>query len=127
MTLVAEPLAGKREGLQGGPPITNSNIMEKQTQASSNDVGSLADDARALMAATADVAGDKVCEARKRLAAALERGKELCEHAREKVVEGAKATDQAVREHPYQAIGVAFGVGAILGYLVTRRCCHKND
>ena len=101
--------------------------MNKQTEPGSSDLGSLAEDARALMAATADVAGDKVSEARKRLAAALERCKVICDRAREKVVEGAKATDQAVREHPYQAIGVAFGVGAILGYLVTRRCCHKND
>ena len=38
-------------------------------------VGTLAEDARALMAATADVAGEKVSEARKRLAAALESGK----------------------------------------------------
>ena len=45
--------------------------MNKQTQAISNDMGALAEDARALMAATADVAGEKVGEARKRLAAAL--------------------------------------------------------
>ena len=37
----------------------------------------LAEDARALMAATADVAGEKVGEARKRLAAALDRAKEI--------------------------------------------------
>ena len=51
--------------------------MSKETQAISHDVGQLAEDARALMAATADVAGEKVGEARKRLAAALESGKEI--------------------------------------------------
>jgi ElaB/YqjD/DUF883 family membrane-anchored ribosome-binding protein len=51
--------------------------MEKQTQATGNDMGTLAEDARALVAATADVAGDKVAEARRRLAGALESGKEL--------------------------------------------------
>ena len=40
-------------------------------------MGTLADDARNLMTATADVAGEKVSDARKRLAAALERGKEI--------------------------------------------------
>ena len=35
----------------------------------------LAEDARALMTATADVAGEKVAEARTRLAAGLERAK----------------------------------------------------
>jgi len=87
----------------------------------------LADDARALMAATADVAGEKVSEARKRLAAALERGKEICGRVKEKAVEGAKAADEAVHEHPYQAIGIALGVGAILGYLVARRCSRSCD
>ena len=55
----------------------NTDDMNKQTQATSNDMGTLADDARALMAATADVAGEKVGEARKRLAAALDSGKEI--------------------------------------------------
>ena len=41
--------------------------MNKQTQAISNDMSQLADDARALMAATADVAGEQVSAARKRL------------------------------------------------------------
>ena len=73
------------------------------------------------------VAGDKVGEARKRLAAALENGKELYGRARDKAVEGVKATDQAVREHPYQAIGIALGVGALLGYLVARRFNGNRD
>jgi ElaB/YqjD/DUF883 family membrane-anchored ribosome-binding protein len=101
--------------------------MNKQTQAISNDMGALAEDARALMAATADVAGEKVGEARKRLAAALERGKEIYGRVREKAVEGAKAADEAVHEHPYQAIGIALGVGVILGYLIARRCSRNCD
>ena len=87
----------------------------------------LAEDARALMTATADVAGEKVGEARKRLAAALERGKEIYGRVREKAVEGAKAADAAVHEHPYQAIGIAVGVGALLGYLAGRRCSRSSD
>ena len=101
--------------------------MDKPTEATSNDMGTLAEDARALMAATADVAGEKVGEARERLAAALERGKEIYGHVREKAVEGVKATDEAVHEHPYQAIGIAFGVGALIGYLVARRCSRTCD
>ena len=101
--------------------------MDKQTQASSNDMGTLAEDARALMAATADVAGDKVAEARKRLAAALDSGKKIVGRVKEKAVEGAKATDEVVHEHPYEAIGIAFGVGTILGYLLSRRCSCNRD
>ena len=101
--------------------------MTKQTHATSNDLGTLAEDARALMAATADVAGEKVSDARKRLAAGLDSGNEIAGRVREKAVEGAKAADEAVREHPYQAIGIALGVGAILGFLVARRCSRNGD
>ena len=101
--------------------------MNKHTQATSNDMGTLAEDARALMAATVDVAGEKVGEARKRLAAALERAKEIAGNVRDKAVAGAKATDEAVREHPYQAIGIAVGVGAILGFIFARRCSRNCD
>jgi len=90
-------------------------------------MNALADDARALMAATADVAGEKVGEARKRLASALERTKEIASRVREKAVESAKAADEAVHEHPYQAIGIAFGVGALLGYLIARQCPRQRD
>ena len=87
----------------------------------------LAEDARALMAATADVAGEKVSEARKRLVAALDSAKEIAGRVRDKAVEGAKAADEAVREHPYQAIAIGVGVGAILGYIVARRCSRNCD
>src|SRR5881394_381463 len=100
--------------------------MNKQSQAIENDLGTLAEDARALMAATADVAGEKVGEARKRLAAALERGKEIAGDVRDKAIQGAKAADEAVREHPYQAIAIGVGIGALVGYLLGRRC-SRND
>ena len=101
--------------------------MDKRTETTGNDMGTLAEDARALMAATADVAGEKVSEARKRLAAALERGKVIYGRVKEKAVEGAKATDQAVHEHPYQAIGIALAAGAVIGYLVARRCSRNGE
>jgi len=101
--------------------------MSKETQAIRNHVSQLAEDTRALVAATADVAGEKVSEARKRLAAALESGKEIYGRVREKAVEGAKVADQSVREHPYQAIAIGGGVGALIGYLVARRCAGNRD
>jgi ElaB/YqjD/DUF883 family membrane-anchored ribosome-binding protein len=104
-----------------------SKTMEKQTQAVSDAMGTLAEDARALMTATADVAGEKVSDARKRLAAALESGKEIYGRVKAKAVEGAKAADEAVHEHPYQAIAIGVGVGALLGYLIARRCSRSCD
>jgi ElaB/YqjD/DUF883 family membrane-anchored ribosome-binding protein len=91
-------------------------------------MGTVAEEARALMAATAEVAGEEVADAHRRLARALERGKEICGCVREKAVEEAKAANAAVHQHPYQAIGIAFGVGALVGYLATHRCgCRRHD
>jgi len=101
--------------------------MNKETEAISNHIGALAEDAHALMTATADVAGEKVGEARKRLAAALDRAKQIAGNVREKAVAGAKATDEAVHEHPYQAIAIGVGVGALLGYLLARRGSRSCD
>ena len=39
----------------------------------------------------------------------------------EKAREGARATDKVIREHPYQSIGLAFGLGLLIGVLVTRK------
>lgn len=89
-------------------------------------MGTLAEDARALMVATADVAGNKVGEARQRLAAALEGSKELYGRGRDKVVEKAKVVDETVHEHPYPAMGIAFGVGLLAGALVTRWCSRSH-
>jgi len=107
--------------------IEPSHNMNKHTKEESPDMSTLAEDARALMAATADVAGEKVSEARKRLAAALESGKELYGRVRDKAVEGAKVADKAVHEHPYEAIGAAFGIGALVGYLLARRRSRNSD
>jgi ElaB/YqjD/DUF883 family membrane-anchored ribosome-binding protein len=81
----------------------------------------LMEDAQALLSATAHVAEEKVVEARKRLTAAIEKGTEAWSNVQEKAIAGAKATDQVIRDNPYKALGVALGVGAIIGYLLRRR------
>ena len=101
--------------------------MNKQTQAIRNDLGTLAEDARALMAATADVAGEKVVEARERLAAALESSKEIYGQVRNKTIEGVKVADRIVRDNPYPAIGIAFGIGAVIGCVIANRCSRNCD
>jgi ElaB/YqjD/DUF883 family membrane-anchored ribosome-binding protein len=101
--------------------------MKKHTHATDNDMGTLVEDARALMAATADVAGEKVGEARQRLGAALENAREIAGRVRDKAVAGARAADEAVHEHPYQAIAMGVGVGALIGFLFARRCSGSSD
>lgn len=81
----------------------------------------LIDDAQALLSATSHTAEGKVREARDRLSAALERARAAWGNVQDKAVAGAKATDQAIREHPYTAIGIAAGIGALVGFLWARR------
>lgn len=100
--------------------------MDKHKHSAGNDMGTLAEHAHALMTETADVAGEKVAEARKRLHAALESAKEIAANVRDKAVAGAKATDEAIREHPYKAVGIALGAGALIGFLIARRCSRKD-
>jgi ElaB/YqjD/DUF883 family membrane-anchored ribosome-binding protein len=58
---------------------------------------------------------------RSRLSSALAAAKETCQRVEEKAVAGAKVADKTIREHPYESIGVAFGVGLLIGVLVGRR------
>ena len=89
------------------------------------DLESLARDAEDLLKATAGDASEKAKEARTRVVAALERAKATCVHLQEQTVATAKAAakkaDTVIREHPYESIGVAFGIGLLIGVLVTRK------
>jgi ElaB/YqjD/DUF883 family membrane-anchored ribosome-binding protein len=63
---------------------------------------------------------DGTSEIRSRLAAAIEAAKATCQKLEDKTLAAAKATDHVIREHPYESIGVAFGVGLLIGVLVAR-------
>ena len=97
--------------------MTNEASIEKIMA----DLKTLSNDAEALMKATAGQAGDKAGELRERLAAALESAKATCQRIEDRAVAGAKAADQTIREHPYESIGAAFGIGLLIGVLVGRR------
>jgi ElaB/YqjD/DUF883 family membrane-anchored ribosome-binding protein len=47
--------------------------------------------------------------------------KAMLQRAEEKAVEQAKAADRVIREHPYQTIGLAFGLGLLIGVLARRK------
>lgn len=82
-------------------------------------------DAEGLIKATADELGDrlndKAQEARSRLLASLESAKDSYRSLEDRAMAGAKATDRAIRDHPYQSLGLAFGIGLLFGLLVSRR------
>jgi len=51
---------------------------------------------------------------------AMEKAKDVCERLQNQTAAAAKAADKTVREHPYQSIGIAFGLGVLIGVLTSR-------
>jgi len=97
------------------------STVEQNTDKLISDLKRVVRDSEELLQTTAGVVGEKAHDARERLAAALEIAKKTCHKIEEKTIETAKAADKTIREHPYQSIGLAFGIGLLIGVLVTRK------
>ena len=82
-------------------------------------------DAEELLRATASQAGEKVVAARERIQASLATAKVKLTDAEQVLLEksklAAKATDEYVRDNPWQAVGAAALAGLVLGVLISRR------
>src|SRR5262245_17893489 len=82
-------------------------------------------DAEDLLKATAATAGEKVAAARERIQDRIHSAKIKLTEAEEAVVlktrEAARATDAFVHDNPWYAVGIAAGVGLIIGMLIGRR------
>lgn len=86
-----------------------------------HDAHALVDAARALIEATAQVTDNKVTAARQRLVQAVETGQAALSRLQEKAIEGTRAADRAVHDHPYPTIATAFGLGALVALILSRR------
>lgn len=82
-------------------------------------------DTEALLKETANQGGEKLAEVRAKAEESLgvvkARMAEAQAALRVKTKEAAKATDTYVHENPWQAAGIAAGVGLMIGLLVGRR------
>ncbi len=82
-------------------------------------------DAEELLKLTAGQAGEKIAAARDRIQRGLEQAKtklvELEGKAVEKTKAAARATDAYVHENPWKSVGIAAGVGFLLGWLLGRK------
>jgi ElaB/YqjD/DUF883 family membrane-anchored ribosome-binding protein len=94
---------------------------ETSTDRLVTDLKRVVHDSQDLLHSSAEVAGDQARMMRERLAEAMESAKETCRKLEQKAAAGAKATDKIIRENPYQSIGVAFGIGLLIGVLVARK------
>lgn len=58
---------------------------------------------------------------RAKLESAIETAKDACKGLQERTAAAAKATDKVIRGHPYQAVGIALGLGVLIGALAVWR------
>jgi ElaB/YqjD/DUF883 family membrane-anchored ribosome-binding protein len=86
------------------------------------DLKNLVADAEELLKATASQAGEKIGVARQKIEQSLIEGKKALADAEKTLVkkskEAADVADDYVRENPWSAVGIAAGVGLILGLLI---------
>lgn len=86
-----------------------------------SDLRRVVEDSEELLRATTGLAGDKAQEVRARMTEALNSAKQTYRRLEQKIVDGTKVADRTIREHPYQSMGITFGVGLLIGVLVARK------
>lgn len=98
--------------------------MEATREKLVSDIKVLIDDAEELLKATATHAGERVATVRQRIEQSLHEGKRSLAETEGLLLdegkEAARAADAYVRENPWTAVGMATGVGLVLGLLIRR-------
>ena len=90
-----------------------------------DDFKAIANDADNLLQATAKVSGEGFSAARAKFAEQLDSAKTSLAQAERQIVDKAKqaatATDDYVKGNPWPAVGMAAGVGILIGFLFAKR------
>jgi ElaB/YqjD/DUF883 family membrane-anchored ribosome-binding protein len=102
--------------------IQNTTVTKEQLV---NDFKVVIADAEALIKATANQGGEAVSHLRAKAEESLAVAKEKLADAQDALIEkgrvAAKATDEYVHEKPWNAVGIAAGIGLLVGLLIGRR------
>lgn len=90
-----------------------------------SDLKVLAADAEELLKATANLAGEKIAQARQKIEQSLVEGKKALADAEKNLLkkskECAEIADDYVRENPWSAVGIAASAGLVIGLLIRNR------
>jgi ElaB/YqjD/DUF883 family membrane-anchored ribosome-binding protein len=100
------------------------NIMTGNAERSEKlvtDLKRVVRDSEELLQDSAEAVGEKAHELRDRMTRVLELAKVAGRRLELKVKQGTNAADSVIRDHPYQSLGIAFGVGVLIGVLVARK------
>ena len=103
--------------------VTDFSTNNKEKLVS--DMKVVVSDAEEILRATAGVAGEKVGELRERIIDRLRDAKVRIADAEEMLVDrtkaAARATDDYVNDNPWRAVGIAAGIGRLVGIIIGRR------
>lgn len=102
-----------------------SEMSNNSKQKFVSDMKIVVSDAEEILRATAGVAGEKMADLRERVGERLRDAKLRIADAEalfvDKTKAAARATDDYVNENPWQAVGVAAGIGFLFGIIIGRR------
>jgi len=97
-----------------------STKTESPTDQPAVDLKALLREAEKALGSTSGEAGEKFDELRTRLRAALGNDHFSFDTIKQETVRRARQADTLVRENPYYTAGIAAGIGALVGILVSR-------
>ena len=101
------------------------SATESSRQSIIDDFANVLSEAETLLKAAATETGEKARDLRQQVESKLLSAKlklqELQGEAVDRAKEAARATDDYVHDHPWQAIGIAAAVGLAAGLLINRR------
>lgn len=90
-----------------------------------SDLRTVISDAEEVLRMTADEAGESAADLRSRVQARMNQAKDELRHLQEAAVAKAKAAghaaDDFVHDNPWKSIGIAAGIGLVVGLLISRR------
>lgn len=102
-----------------------NDVTTAQKDKLMSDLRAVIADSEELLRLSANQVGEGVSELRGRVQARLLEAKARLAHLQELAVAKAKAaghaTDEFVHENPWKSIGIAAGVGLVVGLLIGRR------
>jgi ElaB/YqjD/DUF883 family membrane-anchored ribosome-binding protein len=97
--------------------FANISATEGTRERLVEDLMTLVRDAENLVQTAGGGVADK---SKQQLMKALERVKGGCRKLEEQATAREQSADRVIREHPYESMGIALGVGLLIGLLVSR-------
>ena len=95
-------------------------MSKTETEKLVTDLKTIAHDAEKILISSAESAGEKAYHVKEKIISAFDTTKVSMKNIENQAIQAVKSTDTNIRKHPYQSIGIALGVGTVIGALAAR-------